>query len=72
MSSQQNKITGVLCLALLEQLIGSQSIANPDEFCCPIINRRGLAPRKQVSQEFPLRKVGMYDRTSSQRQDVVP
>lgn len=28
MSSQQNKITGVLCLALLEQLISSQSIAN--------------------------------------------
>lgn len=74
MSSQQNKITGVLCLDLLEQLISFTEHykhwgTNP---AAPSRTGEGLVPRKQVSWEFPLRKVGMYHHTLSQQRDIVP
>jgi len=46
MSSQQKKITGVLCLALLEQLISSRSIANA--------GARILLPWREQERAWPL------------------
>lgn len=47
MSSQQNKITGVPRLALLEQLMSSQSTATTGgQILPPVVSRRGLGPQE--------------------------
>lgn len=74
MSSQQTKITGVFCLALLEQLMCWRSTAGTGrQILLPLPWAGGAsAPRRHVPGELPPHKVGTCHHAWSQRQHAVP